>query len=1344
MRLALAFLLPDLAASAATTPRRLVRREHRERVASASAPLEPLDTRAPDDDHAEVAAAEPAADATRATLRWLVGGGRPEERAATRGRVRWVSALQRRQVASQFKQELDASEEKPDAHIKDRREATEQTAKDLEHSVASSEQVEASAAGNHSIARGGLGGVGAFGRPMTQGGMTCNPSMERQKYERCLVAKYVRFDCDLKTCEESCCCTLPTYLRRLQELWVFSKEAFWAVATPFIVALAVSNGVDPDDTSHEGSAHGELLSDKISRHVEEFGIAIPLVCGLLSGLYMGIKRAVKQKRKIRMPRPEEPTLEETLAADLEDDETNEAKMERDIKGIKYSKSKLAQLIGQGLVDDHELEKLGEVESYIVAKVCGMTTWNKFIVTLLSFGLYNVLMDDPVKVSLTILGDTGRLLVVVRKPSLDVKQANRLFIRTGAMIWFAYLFAMTAQIIREERGGPSVGSSAPAVAVGTFVALWLFMLVNIKAGFRTWGYADERNYYDSRNACVGQYIRHGDRGLLPCLCPTIRRGGMRLFFGPYPTKGVFQFMTKGHACSQNLIPMLTLPKTADKGVPKSGNPQSVKSESEEAGFLRLVYQLVSVIFMIFGVACFGVRAYNLTFNMANCPISSQIHACVGTNASDSNCEVARRPWFTTLMFENSTLTGDQRQRFLYGPPLDSELLGYFAGAESADELKRRVLFYAEKACAEQRVSYFDAPREWKEGIKSETFQNNNAGTFFSVMYMKGLHDTGITWDPGTLTCKNCRTTVLALYLTNLENLWELVEMVIVIVLAYLNILLFRAMGGTLENVAMIDMPFETCPSSKDDVDVESIEGDCFQLMGNCFMYRYQHTGTPVHLRNLEKKLLSYERDGKIDTASLADPWKFDHKSTSWKEYSINEMAGRGRRAMVVSKTCLSIMAEEAVVAAWAESPNLSTNQLRMVILSLCVFVLFPMYRAIVTRMPICMAETVILIAMWVNAIEFFIIRRRPQAGFVLTTRRVYQITRLPAAVDLFGKTEPFIAMDILVHGCQMFMSSLIMEPRIPVARKLYLKIMGLPQFKRGAVLCVGDYGIFYISRSMGETTDLCRNMSVISRSQPNRYLKDGLRHKLDTQEEEYIKQHGLEESRTHLTDPPCSWCCCPHTPAPPLNSRQKNRNVLERYSDLKKGETECYERKLATRPATCLEFFCGKPCEFSCCCCCQLDEISNHLSVSNHRMVVEHMATQRYCRWCSCGRRYPNIRATYLVHIRAGAYRVDSPITPVGLTSLRKDLEIKRLVVGTKNFFAGLMLHQRPYLIMQKDDTAIEQPWLSSIFAIYDYINDSVEVAELPDDSDKSDASSSESSSEDLSDEAAGPSMTSKS
>merc|ERR1719343_517701 len=171
----------------------------------------------------------------------------------------------------------------------------------------------------------------------------------------------------------------------------------------------------------------------------------------------------------------------------------------------------------------------------------------------------------------------------------------------------------------------------------------------------------------------------------------------------------------------------------------------------------------------------------------------------------------------------------------------------------------------------------------------------------------------------------------------------------------------------------------------------------------------------------------------------------------------------------------------------------------------------------------------------------------------------------------------------------------------------------------------------------------------------------------------------ENMKLEMGDPVCSCCCCPYTPAP---TGRNAAALIDRYVMPKKGEVDIYERKLSQRAGSWGELCCGKGCRCACecCCCCLLEEVLSDFVVTNHRMLVEQRATQRYCRCTKCCKKTPNLRASYLAHHRAASYVTEKPIRPLLPSKIRVDFIIKLCPSGERFYPAGLMLRQKPYMV----------------------------------------------------------------
>merc|ERR1712086_1129454 len=121
-------------------------------------------------------------------------------------------------------------------------------------------------------------------------------------------------------------------------------------------------------------------------------------------------------------------------------------------------------------------------------------------------------------------------------------------------------------------------------------------------------------------------------------------------------------------------------------------------------------------------------------------------------------------------------------------------------------------------------------------------------------------------------------------------------------------------------------------------------------------------------------------------------------------------------MKVSKDCLGILQGEEIVGAWSEIPPLSTMQKRCLALGFLLMIVSPWYYARwVGYKFVCIMEACCTTALYFKCVDYFIVKRRPQAGSVMTSRRIFQMTRKPPYRDIFGITEPYVKLDVVVHN-----------------------------------------------------------------------------------------------------------------------------------------------------------------------------------------------------------------------------------------------------------------------------------------------------------------------------------------
>ncbi|CAE6965629.1 unnamed protein product [Symbiodinium natans] len=368
---------------------------------------------------------------------------------------------------------------------------------------------------------------------------------------------------------------------------------------------------------------------------------------------------------------------------------------------------------------------------------------------------------------------------------------------------------------------------------------------------------------------------------------------------------------------------------------------------------------------------------------------------------------------------------------------------------------------------------------------------------------------------------------------------------------------------------------------------------------------------------------------------------------------------------------------------------------------------------------CAAEAILGMLFCWKYIEFFVLKRRPQAGIVqlalswlglvwLTTRRIFQVTKTPRFLGLMGPlgpnirvvgkmyTEPLIKLDVLVHNCGIFYGQLQMESAEPCLRKVLCALLKMPISRRGQILAQGPVGIFKMWRERGDTYNLMNYISQVCYLTPLATLNPKMGKCLMYNE----KVAGEKDP----DDPPGSRVCCPHTPPPPMMGNAKS--ILDRYCKRIKGELNVYGRKLVTRPSRCKDLFCGRGCNCGCecCCCCQLDELLTEFIVTTHRILVEQRAAQRYCRCTAMCRKTPSIRVTFLAHNQAAAYVGLMPVKALTRTKIQQDFTIKLLQQGAREYQQGLMLHQKPYVIAGKKDLPIKHKvWVPHINMIFDML-----------------------------------------
>eukprot|EP00927_Polykrikos_kofoidii_P040278 TRINITY_DN34466_c0_g1_i1.p1 TRINITY_DN34466_c0_g1~~TRINITY_DN34466_c0_g1_i1.p1 ORF type:complete len:1534 (+),score=217.20 TRINITY_DN34466_c0_g1_i1:151-4752(+) len=1110
--------------------------------------------------------------------------------------------------------------------------------------------------------------------------ISCDPrKMSADEYEKCEATREDEPECDMEKCPRGCCCLSPTIFR-----WIRKGGTHFKV-----MVIHFFNTVEALEDSFQGRTQVEASGMAEAQLVEErnkFLLAVFLdlqiwffVMPTISLLLVSIHGCISRGKGM-----------DTKKADTE--------------------------LAEGELNVHltktEQERLGGIEKFIIVRMSGLSTLRWMLTNSFGLGLYHAVMANPVTLTICALGRSGRLLVVTKKPILDSKAGSSRFLTVGAIVMFFTLLSVpwfhaverSLKILRRS-SNPELQKAAanPSVlqklcdghawfpTLFVLILQWGVWLVVLKVQNRPWGTNDDRNFYESKEACLAQYYRTGTRGIIPCISPRRRRGGMRIFFGPYPDHDVFNIMAKDDCVLRSLEPLAILPHTADDGFPPSDTQSAGQNNRVE--WLQWIVGLINVLIGAIGLAIFYIHIHNFIVNLGNCPHGAPMTQCL----TSGNCEaVAKTPWFEYYLLSNDLRSADQVSRARLAYPLDIGTIGSWLKTDTDEVTRAKMIEIANQACSWREEEYILGENATYHGPKIDTIARFNARNYLQVLDQLNV---SIAWDNETLSCTSCPKAIFLHYFSDFENLMEILEIGILVCAFYLQTVIYDLLSSKITNCPMVDVSFETDPALSESTSVEEVESSCLSMIGKCFFFKYTFSGVPKHVELLEKRLRNEQEN--TDSAAAPDPWKEDNTCKTWSSYSIHEKLNR--RMMLISRPCLGILEGEEIVGAWSEAPALSTNSKILIFLGFFTMVALPFCYWRYIKHVGCLAEAFFLTACWMKSVEYFVIRRRPQAGFVLTSRRLFQITRQPAYQDLFGMTEPTIKIDIIVHNSEVNFSMMTMESFVPLLRRLSLKCMNRDPYRRGQVLCQGLKGIFRIQRSMGETSHMCATLSRIALTMKLQELTPqmGARFKeQEDQEAETVKRS--RHVKDDIPDPPCAWCCCPQSPA---LQGMGDKPVLDRYCERKKGEADVYLRNFAIRPATCVELCCGRGCncELSCCCCCQLDECRNEFCVSNHRIVIEHRASQRYCRLCMWCRLPPVVRMTFIAHYQTAAYLVMKPVQPFGISKVKQDLCVKLLAEGHKQYQAGLTLHQRPYIIGDEKQAKSDKAWLLSITTLYDCI-----------------------------------------
>ncbi|CAJ1458342.1 unnamed protein product [Effrenium voratum] len=932
---------------------------------------------------------------------------------------------------------------------------------------------------------------------------------------------------------------------------------------------------------------------------------------------------------------------------------------------------------------------------------------KWVVTqALSLSLYHFLVTEPVETNVCALGKTGRLMVLLRRPLNPSSESAKLLKGVGTLIMLlsavALIYFRTIErmlYLATNYPTPSVRARLAPIkpiadlitgkvylyTIAAAVAMWIMNFIFFKATIKSWGHSDAKNYYESENACCAQYFRSGTKAT-PWAKPR-RVGGMRIFFGPYPMPHIFWELGKDWHFLRCLEPLPKLPAEYDNGgYPSSGGSPS--GPEETMGFLQLLLGLMNTFLGTLGLFFFGVNLYNLLMNIQNCPTGVVLAPCITQGACAG---VVRTPWFAHYIVSNKLMVAEDLAREAVKADVPIKEVAKWIGVETVGQAKKIIMEVAQDSCQAMYEGLIIGPNDTMNGMHADWLGKQHATYYLEQIKNKNLN---ITWQAKMYSCHGCVRCMTLFYFTDVQNVVELIEIFLLIIASYFSALLASMMGNVLENCPMIDVHFEADPTQKQSVDLHYTEKSCLSMIGRTFFFRYHYCGVPKHMEYQEEGMRKQVQKGLRDTKKLTDPFQEVDKAATWDFYNLFDATAT--RRFNVHRELLGLLEGEEVVNAWTVPPRLTRNQKIIIALGVFFFIVGPILSALRKNKPSCAAEAILGTVLCWKYVEFFVLKRRPQAGIVLTTRRIFQVTKTPRFWGLMGYTEPLIKLDVLIHNCGIFYAQLQMESAVPLSRKILAKIFKLPVSRRGQLLAQGPMGIFKMWRERGDTYNLINYISQVTFLTPLASLNPRMGKCLMYNE----KVAGEKDP----PDPPGSGCCCPHTPPPPMMGTAKS--ILDRYCKRIKGELNVYGRKLVTRPSRCKDLCCGKGirCGCECCCCCQLDELLTEFIVTTHRILVEQRAAQRYCRCTAVCRKTPGIRVTFLAHNQAAAYVGLMPMKTLTRKKIQQDFTIKLLQQGAREYQQGLMLHQKPYVIAGKADLPIKHKiWVPHINMIFDQL-----------------------------------------
>jgi len=547
----------------------------------------------------------------------------------------------------------------------------------------------------------------------------------------------------------------------------------------------------------------------------------------------------------------------------------------------------------------ETNRLGGIERSVMVHVKSINRWQWHLAVFFSVGLFYWVMKTPEQLSLMILGKSGRVLFLARKPMTPLKGAFVMFLSFGmglmavfSMLLFWFRSIERSLQLAEKSSDPAVRMQAHnaggfykglvgkvhVYALAVFLVMWLLEAAILVCSIRPWAGSDQRDYYEAEECTSAQYFRGGSRPWIPIICPRRREGGLRLFFGPYPDSEIWNQMGRRFRglFLQNLEPLIVVPGGGDIR-PSPSNGASDTSGEERTGAMQNILGAFNWLLGAIGTLCFIIHMFNLAQNVEMCPFEKVVRPCVEAN----DCTLyGQSGWFQLYMERAGLASREELAERAIAGALTQEDIGIWlsrnpkppasnSSSETEPDTKTQnqipvepdilatvnasvpeaIVLIAQKSCMDRRTELIDEPQGETKAKKADTLGKFNSGNYNLLRAAMGVD---IVWDMQALDCKECQRSTIMHYFTNIENSLEVIEILILSFTIYISSTLVKIANNRLKSASMGDLQFESDPSSAADMPIEKIEKACTEIMRDIFFFRYRGGKLPKPVKRLEEK------------------------------------------------------------------------------------------------------------------------------------------------------------------------------------------------------------------------------------------------------------------------------------------------------------------------------------------------------------------------------------------------------------------------------------------------------------------------------------------------------------